>query len=837
MWTSETQQWGSAWREPEDGGEQKLAPIFQIWDFAGQQENLFYFHQHGIYAVVCHPERDVEDPFSALRFWLWAVSQYTTASHDSGKPKEPPIIVICTHWKENQFREAELNQCIQDLCQQLPQLKRQLLLGLMRKPDGKSQPQRWFFPVENFSGLAAWQAEIRYFLPLRKNLADVARIQLGIGTQKPETHVAPAACQASYLFEQLAAGIRLEVQSTALCDSLTGSSEMPTEKDKQTLMKNLVGKTLASPYEEAFVAPQGASVEWEWKDMISTRCHAVVVTVFCNILSFEHATAFLYVNIQGFDGDVDGILRVLHCRGKLYWLESMPEKPVVLNLGTVASAIGKLGCPEACNRELASRKKQLQHNPELSAAAARFISQGIMSHKLLDELFSEFDDAEKKLLLNVMVHNGTLMQRIEGEFVVPSCLPIAHLLDPPQGERVTSYYVEMEGPQGFVPLSMSFFPRLASQLCRSPSSKFRLAQPQVFRNRVELLATAAMSVSMFPAGARNPKLLRFVLQEPHGRLAYDMMTSLFAAIGFYGETDSWCGRAINILRPEELSRVGSLQHVQWPESKHPEDFVRETPCLNMECDSACPHCNVPRLLGERFLSDFSRALQQIMAKCSVDPTTPARPSGSLRYRNILFPRHVDIEEYVTVKASSKTEALKLLADLLRDVCSMLNRDVYWGGLKAGKDAESQTDLTWSQEDVLFGEKSGHSLAEALEVGHGSWTAKLDFFCTASLFNDAAPASDPKRLYKVTNVIRLGFDKGDGIVHQVTCEKDFLAVVEKCMMEYSGPHPRMMTFATLLNKAMAFWLSHFDNICMHVVPTSLAVWHARISRACVGGVVR
>ena len=823
MWTCQTQEKGSAWREPEDAENKKLAPIFQIWDFAGQQENLLYFHQHGIYAIVCHPEGVEVDPFSALRFWLWAVSQYTTDSHDSGKPKEPPIIVICTHWKKNQVREAELNQCIQDLCQQLPQLKRQLLLGLMRKPDEKQQPQRWFFPVENLSAADSIQEETKYFGPLRKHLEEVARIQLGIGTQKPKTHVAPAACRASYLFEQLAAGINIQVQSTALCDGLTGGPNMPAEKEKQRLLKKLAGKTSA---QKPFVAPEGASVEWHEKEIISMRRdHPVAVKVSCNFLSFEHAKVFLYANIQEFDGDVAGILRVLHCQGKLFWLENMPEKPVVLNVSAMAAAIGNLESPKVCEKKLS--KKKLLRTPD----GARFTERGIMSHKLLDALFSEFDDAEKKLLRDVMVHKGTLMKRIEGEFAVPSCLPIAHLPDPPQGECIISY-VEMEGSQGFVPLSMSFFPRLASQLCSSQSSasaqsqvdqlaqpeqKLRLGPPQIFRNRMEFLATAAMSVSMFPPRASNPKLLRFVFQQANEKQSQHVIRSLFAAIGFYGETsgetETWS--PIKILRPEELSKVGSLRHVQWPEAKDPEEFIREKPCLDAECDGTCQHCKVPRLLQERFLNDLSTTLQKIMQTCSVDQTTPARPSGSFRYKSIKFPGDVDIEEYVTVKASSKTDALTLLAGLLTDLCSRGNRDVHWGGLKAGKDPQSQKYLTWSREDVMRGEKSGQSLAEALEVGHNSWTAKLDFFGTTSLFKDAPHGSDPKRVYEVTNVIRLGFDKGDGIVHQVTREKDFLGVVEKCMMEYSGPQPKMMKFATLLKKLLAFWLSLFVDICMPV----------------------
>ena len=796
---------GQVWRElktyddkqqgtqKNDGKQEKdtgPVPTLQVWDFAGLQENLFFLHGHGIYAVVCDSETHQHDPWSALRFWLWAVSLYTSASADTSELRSPPpIFIICTHWSTNQNREAELQKCIDDLLKQLPRLRQQVQMN------GK----RLFFPVDNFQASAANDKEVR---TLRERLENSAKEQ----QQANSSRVPKSWNKASELFARLAAGAALNVQPSVLCRSLTGGPNMPRAVDQQGSQK---GKLLEPLLDESgFTAPANAFVEWGPGALPDAG--TVTVRLSCQFIKFEDAKTFCQENLDAGagDSDVSRILSFLHSRGRLFWLDGMPGRPIVLNVKEMAAAICNFEGSES--PEMCRKLKQLKEDTELPAQVGDdidvFRDRGIVSADLLRKLLSPLEAYEQGLLQEVMVHEGMLMQRSVGEFAVPAWLPLAHLPDPPKDECIISY-VEMEGENGFVPFPMSFFPRLAAHICtmqgsvsprtpRQRDRKLKPGPPQLFQNRLEFLASGAMSVSMFPPGQRNPRLLRFVFQEANKadeaekkKRCEKIIKSLFEALGFAKD-------AISILDSEGLKAVRCLRHVRWPQ-QHPEDFIVDKHCLNIDCDRTCRLCSMPRLLKERFMNHLSAPLREMMNYCSLEQAAPARPSGSFRYESVKFPGDVDIEEYVTVQAQSEEDALKLLAGNLQDLAKRGNPNRKWGCLIAGKHPVTNTYLEWSKSDVLDREKEGQELEAALRHGHKTWTAKLEFFGRISLFRNLPDESDPTRYYEITNVIRLGFDSGDGIIHQVTLEKDFLKVVEKCMTDYAGPHPKMMKFAAQL----------------------------------------
>lgn len=114
---------------------------------------------------------------------------------------------------------------------------------------------------------------------------------------------------------------------------------------------------------------------------------------------------------------------------------------------------------------------------------------------------------------------------------------------------------------------------------------------------------------------------------------------------------------------------------------------------------------------------------------------------------------------------------------------------------------------WSEQDLRDLSKGSISLTEALKTGHCSWTAKIDMFAKARLFDDLkAP-----RFFEITNVLRVGWMEKDQagsfkelqLIQPITREKDFLEGVEANLQKYSGEKPNTMKYVKRLWERSAF----------------------------------
>ena len=104
---------------------------------------------------------------------------------------------------------------------------------------------------------------------------------------------------------------------------------------------------------------------------------------------------------------------------------------------------------------------------------------------------------------------------VQDEFVLPSCLPVAHSAEEVLREAGKVLYLDVGGL-----LSPNFFPALAQkmyscQIKHDSESTWKPGPPQVFRNRGHFHAgTCSVSVSVFPVSlCRSSKsVLRIVVQ-------------------------------------------------------------------------------------------------------------------------------------------------------------------------------------------------------------------------------------------------------------------------------------------------------------------------------------
>ena len=417
-------------------------------------------------------------------------------------------------------------------------------------------------------------------------------------------------------------------------------------------------------------------------------------------------------------------------------------------------------------------------------------------------------------MAEVMLSKGIIQRRrMQDEFTVPCCLPLAHLPDPHPAE-CTVGYIDVDG---FI--SPNLFPEIARRLCElkfqagagADHSRLRPGAPQIFRNRVELRSDGStlVSVSLFPASGSQFRMLRVAVTGASEDLAQKELNNtaseLSSIMGFATEAAQ-----LKPMTAEELKKHKCLRHVDWAGIQDAERFIRCTPCLKQGCKAQCKFCRLSDLVEERFIADLSEDLRQVVDQCSLQSL--CRPDGSFRFGQMVFPGDVDLEEYLIVdigqggkavaiapEAEDRNEAARELQILLQKLCKKFERagkspgrpTVYWGGLKAG-------GLVWSVPDVLHGSKHDDKgavvrLQDVLTNGR-SRAAKMDFYAKTDLFK-AKTTSPQARYVEVTNVIRFGYSSGTGLIDPVTPEKDFLGAVEMCMREYSGPHPKAMKLAT------------------------------------------
>eukprot|EP00913_Durusdinium_trenchii_P033015 g30907.t1 len=187
-----------------------------------------------------------------------------------------------------------------------------------------------------------------------------------------------------------------------------------------------------------------------------------------------------------------------------------------------------------------------------------------------------------------------------------------------------------------------------------------------------------------------------------------------------------------------------------------------------------------------------------------------------------------LQEYVVLKvdggeeADCKLKALQELSLQIQALCQNIQKlteserkgpiRCHWSGLKAGKGENRQT-LVWRAEEILHGEKAGVPLYQALEQGHGSWTAKIDVFAKVNLFSNAP--SHAAHFYEVTNVIRFGYSVGSSnIIQPVTKEKDFLKAVQMNIREYSSEHPKALKYVKRLWERSAFMAQRSFHVDQH-----------------------
>ena len=127
----------------------------------------------------------------------------------------------------------------------------------------------------------------------------------------------------------------------------------------------------------------------------------------------------------------------------------------------------------------------------------------------------DFDEASQQLLQEVLLRNDLMCERlVQGEFVLPSCLPIAHCAEEAIRETDEVLYLDVGGL-----LSPNFFPALAHLIYRSIKLEdapriWKPGPPQVFRNRGDLHSeTHSVFTSMFPVNApSNQSLLRILVR-------------------------------------------------------------------------------------------------------------------------------------------------------------------------------------------------------------------------------------------------------------------------------------------------------------------------------------
>ena len=326
----------------------------------------------------------------------------------------------------------------------------------------------------------------------------------------------------------------------------------------------------------------------------------------------------------------------------------------------------------------------------------------------------DFDEASQQLLQEVLLRNDLMCGRlVQDEFVLPSCLPVAHCAEEAFRETDEVLYLDVSGL-----VSPNFFPALAHMIYRrinleSLSMCKKPGPPQVFRNRGDLHSdTHSVFVSLFPVSAPNDKsLLRILVrgndQKANCALAQEVKRVLLNDIlGFDPETE------IDV--EKDPSSFFGFKGAKDKETLELERSFAREPCLNSQCNLKCSLCRVSALLQERFLPDLSLGLPSIVERTAFQRHT--RPAGSFRFKSMQFPGDVDLEEYLVIDAKCKDDALPKLCSAIQDIFDDLSArnsevQVFIGGLKAGSNPVEKAPgvqkewLKWSQQELRDETKS------------------------------------------------------------------------------------------------------------------------------------
>ena len=429
------------------------------------------------------------------------------------------------------------------------------------------------------------------------------------------------------------------------------------------------------------------------------------------------------------------------------------------------------------------------------------------------------DDNHKQLVQKILLQKGLMLEReVQGEFVLPGCLPIAHSPEELLKDTDEVLYLDVGV------LSPNFVPTLMQTIHdwinrENPSKKkIRPGAPQVFRNRGEFcIGKSSVSVSFFPVATRK-RVLRILVKDDSKDKNLRMLNTVKRIL-----MTKYLGFDTSEVEPFDPASFFGFDQDRCERS------FACTPCMNPTCEVTCSLCRLWGLLQERYLSDLDKNLRTVVERVALFPQH-TRPAGSFRFQSIKFPGDVDLEEYVVIDARSADEALEELCSEIQQKFSHFtaHSGVFFGGLKAGRAGDSEW-LTWSEEDL---QKRRVFLKRALREGHHTWTAKVDLFAKVQLFED--PKATP-RFFEVTNVLRAGFCEGANPVQPITKEKDFLEGVEMNLQKYSGKEPNVIKYLKRLWERSTFLAQRGFDIPWHLkileaLQPLFAHWSAHMSQA-------
>ena len=429
----------------------------------------------------------------------------------------------------------------------------------------------------------------------------------------------------------------------------------------------------------------------------------------------------------------------------------------------------------------------------------------------------DFDEASQQLLQEVLLRNDLMCERlVQGEFVLPSCLPVAHCAEEAIRETDEVLYLDVGGF-----LSPNFFPALAHLIYRNINLEnsptiWKPGPPQIFRNRGDLHSdTHSVFTSMFPVNApSNQSLLRILVRGQDQK----------ANCGIAQEVKRVLLNDILVFHPgidieKNPSSFFGFKAITGKETLERERSFAREPCLNSQCNLTCSLCRLSALLQERFLPDLSLGLRSIVETTAFQRHT--RPAGSFRFKSMQFPGDVDLEEYLVIDAKCKDDALPKLCSAIQEIFAALSArnsevQVFIGGLKAGIKPRQNVPgvqkewLKWSQKEVCAGKKEMcrganaapvfMTLSKALEEGHETWTAKIDMFAKVRLFRDSEAT---ERFFEITNVLRAGYFEGSKPIQPITKEKDSLQGIEMNLKKYSSKEPNAMKYVKRLWERSAY----------------------------------
>ncbi|CAE7303486.1 NLRC3 [Symbiodinium sp. CCMP2592] len=794
------------------------------WDFPGQQEysdlNLLYFNGTGIYIVFCDASRELEEAWQEFRFWLWAVARFavhedrpTHNVRDQGEAC-PPIVLVATKWATKQFEAHEMDDLLELACQEMHGLSVRL-----RCPPQPNE-SKCFFCMENF-GVNSEQ----HIQPLRACIQSVARELLEPSGLQGSLYPVPY-LHAHDLLTELADGLEI-------CVAMSLSELRAKVEEGGRQLKEAIQGTHAS-HGTRVLAPKGSVLKNSWAEL-QEQSGRVTLRLQCDSLEFVQVEQVL----QGTGVDVDGVLRLLHSLGVLFWFDKEKLRDhVLLNVRSVAVALARLMSlrfwqeskfehARAYKDELEERTQKIQKD------VRRFKASGVASSALLHGLWGiDFPECQYGILIEVMIQKGMILNRgVEGEYLVPSCLPSMDVAEFP--ESGVCGYIQL-GKQ----ISPSMFPRIVNELCQQMATTtpteltLKPRPPQIFRNQAELQThSATILISLFPASSFELLRIR-VLSRGDEKVEIaeacwkHVKECLFEVLGLDTSRDlvkTGQDCVVPDLDPKKFDRLLQLARCPKPQ------------CTFVGWRSQCSQCRVSDLLQERFLPDLSEELRKVVRYISVEQD--ARPDGSFRFKHMAYPGDVDVEEYVIFDAEDPTKAAQRFAELLDQACQLCSsqEDLHWAGLKAGK-RDGDSTLTWTAEDVRRGKMtrsdgSEIALVAALAEGHRGRSAKIDLYAKVSLFRGG---NCRPRFFEVTNVLRFGYGSRGGQIKPVTKEKDFLDVVEICLHEYSGPCPKTMKYAKRLWERSAFLAQRSISLREHLVMLEalsplLGHWLAKISQ--------